>query len=1705
MLGLLKKKVWIGIVCIFLVALFFSVRKPLERKFFSLAVHTVSKKALGDSILVSSIKQTPGSLVLENLTFGQNNHAIDMSAKSLTIFYEIDWWHRRIELELEFDTPDITLKKCEQLKEELAQILVGKIEWLDIRLSIRAKSGKLLLKDGENQLDFPIHLETKQISQDQSIAHFSSYKEDASLKCYLNTQGESHDLKIAFDQLDLEELLNLSRFIAPLIDKQELKIEKIAGKVKGSLETFYAPNQFPIAKLRLEGVGINFSKQEEAIVGQIPHLLISSESLNQALKEPLTDFREAFHLVIRNSAGTLKLPKGALIQDMNGRWQAGNVHGTMNFHTQKTSLVELFGVFETEDQGVDFKLKGQGYLWNPKGDLSLTFVQNQAEDSKIKLSLSPLSQNRYKLMGQIENFSTKEICGVQKAFGNFSSLLDTFTFQSGHLDLRLSSIFSAGKLLDLNIGYFDLKEANFKTTNYVDQAKNLSAYGNLDIHFNTDSPLKTLNGQCTWSAESLEIGQWPLENFSGKARVELGELLVADFEGDCKDIRARGEWNHEEEAPLKLTLNGQGSNFLKQAPASIQEAYSPLFSEDHIHVDLLGNYTADLIDLGLVFCIQENQIHLDVQLAREEKKNQLTQEFECIHQSFIKPLSILPAKIVKPSSSLFRELPFKVVQGGIRAKQIDVKKYLSPMLFGRTTIVFSGTTDFEGTFDQDSLNLEYYNYDFNLEHQDVSISVQDKENKRSKHYFNFSTGSHFGEMDVKEALCRIKGNDLDFKPVFGKLKINPSAIYCDALKASCVGLPIVGQLAIDFLGDGNFNLSVSHAKLQGPFDQFANLLNGFGLDALMNLPLSADIEIEPSSNSFKLFRREDYSYLLDLEGRIKKGVLSNQPIDEIDCAFKYNSKQNTLTLARLKGKWQPAKDHEFFIESPHLLLAFDSMVPTPLHLRIKDQYQDQARLKGELLLNLNQPKLPIKLTLKDEKNYFGALKLGELTLRLQKDFSLDFLYLDFKSELEQFFDPHLIQSILLGKLPLAKLQSQSNLKGQITGQWIFDRYEDKHKFYLWGDQVQSKELSASPLQIKGHAKGPFIRLEEFTYRDYKASCRLEKKPYSLFIQDLRLQGPEGFYLDVSGAYCQIFNSFNLHVHKLHGSISKIPFLSNSLSNSLVGALDMKGEIRGGYFKNDWVVCAHASSRLHQLKAQDFEFTDDLAESSFELKKGRLIFPKVQAKIKSAYGHPLNVDLCAQNIEIKKEIEKSSVDQILFSLKAEELSALKTLLTEKFSIPWPKDLILKEDGYVKGAVSYHPHNVNYSLFIRLDEDVYRYGAYHYPIKQLSLKYGDEGLLLKTHFAYEGYPYQLELSNYSSNQETLYCRLTSSVKKSSENHDALVLKCDVKEGERAKLRSISGQLSGLKIDLMRRVERDQGHRLAYMGQIEILNDEVFSRFPKKIAETFEKLDLGSGYFLSGQFYLNSQNLKDYSFEGLLGGGNFNFMGYEFKSLSSQLSLNPNEIKIKDLKVSDLSGILQIPEIKIYPQEKKTLFSIPKTTVKDFKPSLLHKKGEGTLEMKPLIIPTFELLNLKGDFSSRKSIEGTGTLTFLKSTKKQSTLLDIPAHLLSKLGLDLSMLNPVEGKVQLEIRDEKINFVRFVDVYSHDRRCHFQLAKSPEGAYLDFNGNIHMRIKMKQYVLLKITEPFLISIKGPFKNPKFSLMRKKIKVDVPQKVSQ
>jgi hypothetical protein len=157
-------------------------------------------------------------------------------------------------------------------------------------------------------------------------------------------------------------------------------------------------------------------------------------------------------------------------------------------------------------------------------------------------------------------------------------------------------------------------------------------------------------------------------------------------------------------------------------------------------------------------------------------------------------------------------------------------------------------------------------------------------------------------------------------------------------------------------------------------------------------------------------------------------------------------------------------------------------------------------------------------------------------------------------------------------------------------------------------------------------------------------------------------------------------------------------------------------------------------------------------------------------------------------------------------------------------------------------------------------------------------------------------------------------------------------------------------------------------------------------------------------------------------------------------------------------------------------------------------LQKTGRDSGRVGPLVVRELKLKDLTGKLEERASFTATGELHFVNSFKREHTVFDLPADLFGRIiGLDSELLVPVRGKFKFELKEGRFWLSDLEDAYSEGKRSKFFLVKEGLSPTIDLDGNLHIFVTMKQYVLFKITENFLLTIDGPIESPSFHLQKK------------
>ena len=214
----------------------------------------------------------------------------------------------------------------------------------------------------------------------------------------------------------------------------------------------------------------------------------------------------------------------------------------------------------------------------------------------------------------------------------------------------------------------------------------------------------------------------------------------------------------------------------------------------------------------------------------------------------------------------------------------------------------------------------------------------------------------------------------------------------------------------------------------------------------------------------------------------------------------------------------------------------------------------------------------------------------------------------------------------------------------------------------------------------------------------------------------------------------------------------------------------------------------------------------------------------------------------------------------------------------------------------------------------------------------------------------------------------------------------------------------------------------------------------------------------------------------FQGEVRGKEIELKGRKFEDLTGEVDLQAQKSLLKNITLTDPAGTFFFKQI-VYDHGH---IEIPL-----FKAHNLRLSPE-----KPFLIRTLVFSDLRMAGSDLGTLSGRGAFHFTNAWKKESSLFDFPIEILKDLGFDLALFTPVTGQVSCQIEHGKLYLTEIAQTYSEGNRSQFFLVNEVDPSYIDLRGAFHINLRMKQHVLLKFAEPFMLTIRGPLEKPEYSL---------------
>lgn len=230
---------------------------------------------------------------------------------------------------------------------------------------------------------------------------------------------------------------------------------------------------------------------------------------------------------------------------------------------------------------------------------------------------------------------------------------------------------------------------------------------------------------------------------------------------------------------------------------------------------------------------------------------------------------------------------------------------------------------------------------------------------------------------------------------------------------------------------------------------------------------------------------------------------------------------------------------------------------------------------------------------------------------------------------------------------------------------------------------------------------------------------------------------------------------------------------------------------------------------------------------------------------------------------------------------------------------------------------------------------------------------------------------------------------------------------------------------------------------------------------------------------------------SFKGTLEGKEAVVQGFAFNSLQAWVDYQPTQFEIRQLKIDDEAGHFLVKECYGHRSHhlKAWDITIPHVRGQQVQPSLLRKQGQTRPQPKPFQVRQMTLTQISGTVGRPLTFRGLGSFYFTQKEKRDPSLFDLPRSFLKEWGLDIALLSPIHGVCDIELSQGKVMFKALKESYSEGGHSEFFLSES-EPSYIDLKGGLFLNLRVKQNVMLKLAEPFTLSIRGTWEKPLYTL---------------
>jgi len=1619
----------------------------------------------------------------------EKSSGFDVKIEDLKFVFSIQLFPFHFGSQLVIDSPEIALLDAKRDQGKKKKSLYSLCNLYLFNKEIQINHGKLAFnQEDETEAYFSIH--TKQGTDRHGILRLAKSEEalrEAPLMMAFAMQERNLAFDVQFAELDLPWMFSMARFFSIPLDPA---IQLSEGKVSGGLAFGLSPaNQISHIQydLKLNDFALNHTRY--GVVFNAHHVnwkehFTSNEEMGRWAEHPF--FEKIWPYFIGD--GEFFGAKIAFEDPRTGIDQGiVELRGKLLFSRRDQPLVDFYGLFSKGGREYPLRLVGEGLIendhnWKLAVDVSLH--EEGGEKMTTYLALSSQEPKKYIFESHFQNIAHDPVDLIQHLVKVKYPHLTPFELEKGKLSGSFEGLINQRRFYSL-----DVKELEIEGVVLQDHEHELCI---------SADQMKG-SGEFDFSTPDFFDGTfWELEVTNG-AFDGLNQVHVTDLTAD-------------------LSMHDQ---YLK--PSSISGLINGIESDirleglyTHLNLNLDFNLTPkDLFHLlgqkktneSLQF---DEKLALDFDIRLKTTKEQLAVDGSLDIIRANRPTdSVLFGAKWEVEKFLDQGLLKGLTLGWLKADHLSSHTINLPLEFFDKSWRTEGSAILEGTLSSESVSIHLDPTHLHYKSPYVFLDAgPGREKAPSCHfYYDFQAQSWSGKIPLKDARLVEQSFGIEFESFSSELDLQGTFFDFQNVSAKTQGVLFEGTISLDYQYEDYAELTINTEQVKGSTDAIQKFLRHFEPFSTLDLPLEGVVSSGKEGMSLKAYvgdREEMLSWEVSM--LLEKGTYPVTPIcsfEGLTTRFEWSWHNQVLSLIdsdgylRLEGGESPKNYH---LNIPVARADFKKGC-WDYDLRLETPTHDICRLVGKAKRNEGKDELQVIID-PELTRFFGAqVDFREFTFGPSGTISR----LDFETDISsRDLYHHLDFLVHAGLIPvksaaLEEMQSP-RFEGKTHLNVAFNQEKETFSLEAKSDHFAFGTIDLEKLFIHAQRKGNEFKLDHFSAGSLTMTAQM--------IKEKDLWKIPTFYVDWKN--CKLRSEAGLF-HKEKEMISlPLKHLNIDLSE-LLKVVPNLGEYDLDYFKGKMATTGKLEFNLSdglkevsvdahlQLIGQDFSKGHLRVESARPL---HLHFsPEQGFKIEEAgfnFFHPRSNQLWAKcqfnslkyHNETKKWIGKG-FNVVLPPEMLHHLGATRAL-------PY----LSAEEGYLALFDQPFKWDNQMELFFdftmgdsaeiqgRLKEGYYWIGDKAWYLNDFHYRLSGGDIDLKMNTLLDDHPFDLNaqvsllphLKTRITIQETIVEEQTST--------HPLTIVSNWNENEGFFIQSIEGSVSGLDFSFHHNPKGSFLDQMVLTGQLKI-DVPIFAKcLPESMQETIREFEIGKGYELSGDCIISKEKLLDSHFTGYLKGRKFQLIGSEMETLLSEITIHTDHIVLSKFNLSDVSGIFTIDDIRLTNfGEKKWKVSIPKIIVQDFRPSLLKKVGRYRGKIKPLNIRDMSFHNIRGTLGDAKTFTGKGSLSFTNTFKSDYNILDIPFEILGRLGLDMGLLVPIRGRLDYVMADGKVYLTQLSDSFSEGKRSKFYLSPS-EPSFIDLDGSVNINIKMKQYVLLKVTEPFTLSIAGTFEDIRYSL---------------